>query len=182
MANGGNGVDYIFGGDGKDALWGGPDNDEIFGGHDEDAHDVMPRDFTTPNGGEILGPDPAIWFEAATDASAMAGREMAYGGWNSDEFQADEKVNGPQPGDRMVDWAGAYNRYLACATGSGAGTFLRSASPSNRAFMTALAEGRGAVDATVVGGSGYREIGVVQIADMALNAGSVGGEDHVACG
>jgi Ca2+-binding RTX toxin-like protein len=181
VANGGDGVDYMFGGDGNDAMWGGPGNDEMFGGHDEDALDVMPRDFTTSKQGVTLGPDPAVWFEAAPDVSAMSGREMAYGGWNMDELQADEKVNGPQPGDRLVDWAGAYNRYLSCGKGNGAGTFLRSASPSNRVFMADLAAGRGAVGAGTAGDSGYREIGVVQIADMSLNAGNAGFSDHVAC-
>ncbi len=141
----------------------------------------MPRGFTTSKRGVTLGPDPAVWLEAAPDVSAMSGQEMAYGGWNMDELQADEKVSGPQPGDRLVDWAGAYNRYLSCGRGNGAGTFLRIASPSNRVFMADLAAGRGAVGAGTAGDSGYREIGVVQIADTSLNAGNAGFSDHVAC-
>ncbi len=184
IANGGNGVDVIFGGDGNDALWGGAGDDELFGGHDEDSIDVLPRNFTTTTKGRnkvTLGPDPAVWFEAAPSVDALAGLDVAYGGWNSDEMQADEKANGPQPGDRLVDWAGAYNRYLSCSNGGGAGTFLRGASPSIREFMTDLAEGRGAIDASVAGSSGYRELGIVEIADITNNTGSVGGGEHVAC-
>ncbi len=181
LANGGAGVDYVFGGDGNDAIWGGPGDDELFGGHDEDAHDVLPRDFSTDNGGEVLGPDPAIWFEVAPSSDALSGLDVAYGGWNSDELQADVKRDGPQPADRLVDWAGAYNRYLSCESGDGAGTFLRTASPSMRVYFAELAAGRGAVDAATIGSSGDRELGLVQIEDMPENAGSVGGDDHVAC-
>jgi Ca2+-binding RTX toxin-like protein len=184
VANGGAGADFIFGGDGNDAIWGGADDDELFGGHDEDSIDVVPRDFTTTTRGRdsvTLGPDPDIWFEAAASADALSGLDIAYGGWNSDEMQADERANGPKPGDRLIDWAGAYNRYLGCSNGRGAGTFLRAVSPSIMAFVTDLAEGRGAVEASIAGTSGYRELGIVEIADIANNAGSVGGTDHVAC-
>ena len=148
IANGGAGADVVFGGDGNDAIWGGPGDDELFGGHDEDSIDVRPRDFTTKVKKVILGPDPDIWFEAAPSADALAGLDIAYGGWNTDELQADVQVNGKQPGDRLVDWNGDYNRYLGCAKGKGAGTFYRIASPSARAFFEALVEGRGALGAS----------------------------------
>lgn len=179
-ANGGDGADVAFGGDGDDALWGGPGVDELFGGHGEDSLDVLPRDFTSRTTGKnksVLGPDPALWFEAAPTADALGGIDIMYGGWDSDEMQADEKSNGPTPGDRLIDWSGAYNRYLSCAKGGGAGSFLRVQSPSLVAFLVDLANGRGAVEAGVAGSSGHRELGLVDSG----NTGSVAGEDHVAC-
>ena len=185
IANGGDGTDVLFGGDGRDALWGGLGDDEMFGGHDEDALDVMPRDFTTTTKGRnkvVLGPDPDIWFEAAPSFSALGGLDFAYGGWNADELQADEKSNGPKPGDRLLDWHGVYNTYLSCENGGGAGTFLRSGPPSTSAYLAELATGRGAVDASMAGASGYRELGLVQQEDGTFNVGpSLGSTSHVAC-
>ena len=176
VANGGGGSDTVFGGDGADAAWGGPGDDSLFGGHDEDSLDVAPRDFTTRARGVTLGPDPAIWFEAAPSFEALSGLDLAYGGWNTDDMQADQQSNGPEPGDRLIDWNGAYNRYLGCGGGGGAGSFLRASSPSIRAFVSDLARGRGAV-----GASGYRELGIVEIEHGSLNSGSVGGGGHIAC-
>ena len=181
-ANGGEGPDAVFGGDGNDAAWGGPGIDELFGGHDQDSLDVAPRAFVTRTKGEsALGPDPALWFEVAGDrVTALAGRDILYGGWNTDDMQADEKTNGPTPGDRLIDWHGAYNRYLGCSNGNGAGSFLRSSSPSVQAFLTDLAQGRGVVDPGAPGSSGQRELGLVDKGDKS-NSGSVGGLSHVAC-
>ena len=178
LANGGDGPDTIFGGDGDDAAWGGPGVDELFGGHDVDSLDVVPRSTTTRVKGQLpLGPDPAAWFQVAGDpALALAGRDILYGGWNTDDMQADEKSNGPTPGDRLIDWSGAYNRYLGCSKGAGAGSYLRTSSPSLQTFLTDLAQGRGAV-----GSSGQRELGLVGQGDTSANSGSVGGLDHVAC-
>ena len=183
VANGGDGPDVVFGGDGEDAAWGGPGVDELFGGHDEDSLDVAPRSFVTRVKGQAtLGPDPTVWFEVAGPrAAALAGSDILYGGWNSDDMQADEKSNGPTPGDRLIDWNGAYNRYLGCSNGAGAGSFLRTSSPSLQTFLTDLAEGRGAVEAGAPGSSGARELGLVGTGDTSLNSGSVGGLDHIAC-
>lgn len=183
VANGGDGPDVIFGGDGDDAAWGGPGVDELFGGHDEDSLDVVPRSFVTRLKGQAtVGPDPGLWFEVAGDSiAALAGRDILYGGWSSDSMQADEKSNGPTPGDRLIDWAGAFNRYLSCSNGGGAGSFLRTSSPSLQAFLIDLAEGRGAVDAGSAGSSGDRELGLVGTGDTSANSGSVGGLDHVSC-
>ena len=183
VANGGDGPDTIFGGDGNDAAWGGPGVDELFGGHDEDSLDVAPRIFVTRVKGQpVLGPDPTLWFEVAgARATALAGLDILYGGWNTDDMQADEKSNGPRPGDRLIDWNGAYNRYLSCSNGSGAGSFLRSSSPSLQTFLVDLARGRGAIDAGSLGSSGHRELGIVATGDTSVNSGSVGGLTHVAC-
>ena len=183
VINGGDGPDTIFGGDGNDAAWGGPGVDEMFGGHDLDSLDVAPRSFVTAvKGGKALGPDPALWFEVAgAKTSALAGKDIMYGGWNTDDMQADEKSNGPTAGDRLIDWAGAYNRYLSCGTGAGAGSFLRVPSPSLQAFLVNLATGRGAVTAGTAGSSGFRELGRVGSGDTSLNSGSVAGLDHVSC-
>lgn len=178
VANGNAGFDVVFGGDGNDAIWGGSGNDELFGGHDEDALDVRPRNFTTTVKGVSIGPDSAVWFEAAPTAAALTDFDVAYGGWNTDELQADEKGNSPKtPADRLIDWNGDYNRYLSCDKGKGGASFIRLASPSLRAFLTDLAIGRGAI-----GISGARELGLVETPDGKLNTGSVGGGDHVECG
>jgi hypothetical protein len=87
----------------------------------------------------------------------------------------------PTPGDRLIDWNGAYNRYLGCSSGAGAGSFLRTSSPSLQKFLIDLAEGRGAVDVRTSGSSGDRELGLVGDGDTKLNSGSVGGLGHVAC-
>lgn len=177
LANGGAGPDVIFGGDGDDDVWGGPGADELFGGHDEDSLDVKPRAVATRGTGTVptMPADPPIWFEVAGDpVLALSGLDIMYGGWNTDDMQADVKSNGPTPGDRLIDWSGAYNRYLGCGNGAGAGSFLRSSSPSLQTFLTGLAAGRGAI-----GQSGQRELGLVGRGDG--NNGSVGGLDHVAC-
>ena len=39
------------------------------------------------------------------------GTDWIYGGWDRDVLQADVASNGPNPGDRLIDWNGAYNLF-----------------------------------------------------------------------
>src|SRR4029079_10748433 len=37
------------------------------------------------------------------------GVDWVYGGWDRDVMEGDLSDNGPHPGDRLLDWNGAYN-------------------------------------------------------------------------
>jgi hypothetical protein len=76
-------------------------------------------------------------------------------------MQADQAANGPDPGDRMADWAGAYNVFYVCPAGYGDFTIVRIGSPSARAFLQDYAEASGAFDPATNGTSGFRDVGYV---------------------
>jgi len=69
--------------------------------------------------------DPCLWFlltEKQDDAEPGGlannqhhqGTDWIYGGWDRDVMQADVAQNGPNPGDRLIDWNGAFNLYTHC--------------------------------------------------------------------
>ena len=204
LMNGDTGGDYLFGDDGADVMWGGKGRecadpadlacngdrgtndanvDYLFGGNGVKTDPVT-------GGADILdfrprpGIDPATWFEAtntrASDALAdhqhHQGIDWIYGGWDRDVMQADIADNGPNPGDRLIDWTGAYNLYDHCPAAYGGYNDIRLFSPNLQTFLQQLANALGAgkslADVQTKGTSGYNELALVFNADVKANSGS----------
>ncbi|MBV9789749.1 MAG: hypothetical protein JOZ51_16300, partial [Chloroflexi bacterium] len=141
--------DHIFGGDGNDVLWGGRDHDHLWGGYGDDHLDVKPRpDRDTPE-----------WFTYGRESYDAI--DYAYGGWGQDALQANIGDAGPVPGDRLIDWVGAYNVYYVCPGAYGERMITRSLSPGMIRFLQDLAQGDGASNTSNPTASGYRELGMV---------------------
>jgi len=73
---------------------------------------------TTPGGTTL---DPCAWFEMTDKNDGTVannqhhhGTDWLYAGWDRDILQGNIAQNGPNPGDRLLDWAGAYNLYTHC--------------------------------------------------------------------
>jgi len=157
-------TDMLFGGDDNDAIWGGRHNDVLLGGHGADFLDVRPRE-ETDNGRtgakfRMIPRDRPAWFTWAFPEN-FQGVDFIYGGWDEDALQADQAANGPDPGDRLADWAGGYNVFYLCPAGYGDFTITRSGSPFVQRFIQDLAEASGAFDAASNGESGFRDVGFV---------------------
>lgn len=165
LADGGAGDDVLFGADGDDALWGGADHDRIFGGYGADALDVKPRTADTP-----------LWWAVAPDVdtdgdpATINGYDLAYGGYGPDALQADVGETGPTPGDRLLDWAGAYNAYFVCEGAYGAGKIQRKPDPTTQDVLIRLARAGGAVAPATVQSSGWSELGLVTTSDIKHNS------------
>lgn len=182
VLNGNVGDDRLFGGDGSDALWGGPNHDLLFGGYGIDYLDVLPRPARTVRR-EFFLADPATWYEAAR-VDNYQGFDLMYGGWDRDWMQAD--VSGPDQteGDRMIDWAGAFNAYYRCDAAYGDWGITRQHSPSMVAFLQALAQGFGAMDTVTAGTSGFRETAIVFPTEVQNNSHPPSPDNpaHFTCG
>ncbi|HEU5000489.1 MAG TPA: calcium-binding protein, partial [Lapillicoccus sp.] len=167
-------VDYVFGG--KGAVEGPSLAD---GGYGLDILDWRPRG-TAASCTSGLWPvtvglqttDPCGWFEAtnldnsdAADNQHHQGVDWQYGGWDRDVMQGDVAANGPNDGDRMMDWNGAYNLYTHCNAAYGGFNDVRLHSPALQDFLQrwAYAEGAGQVlsDVTAAGTSAYNELALV---------------------
>lgn len=126
--------------------------------------------------------DPCRWFEMTdkTDDNPAVpatlannqhhdGTDWIYGGWDRDVLQADRAQNGPNPGDRLLDWNGAYNLYTHCPASYGGFNDVRQHSPAMQDFLQKLAWGSGAGqtagDAVTAGTSAFRELALVYPSD-----------------
>ncbi|MBC7680028.1 MAG: calcium-binding protein, partial [Pseudorhodobacter sp.] len=131
--------------------------------------------------------DPCSWFELtdrADDNGTAAtaennqhhqGVDWIYGGWDRDVMQADQSANGPNPGDRLIDWAGVYNLYSHCNAAYGGFNDVRAFAPAMQAFLQEWAAGQGAgrpgasasgADVVQAGTSAYEELGLVYTGDL----------------
>jgi hypothetical protein len=72
------------------------------------------------------------------------GTDWIYGGWDRDVMQADVAQNGPNAGDRLIDWNGAFNLYTHCNAAYGGFNDVRIPSPAMLAFVQQWATGLGA--------------------------------------
>ncbi len=156
--------DMLFGGDNNDAIWGGRDNDIVMGGYGDDYLDVRPRE-EMDNGEKgkkfaILPRDPALWFTFAFPEN-IQDVDFIYGGWDRDALQADQAANGPDPGDRLADWAGGFNVHYVWPAGYGDYTITRQGSPHSLLFLRQLVEASGAIGAATPGESGFRDLAYV---------------------
>lgn len=177
-------VDHLFGGTGESVVA----LQDIAG---SDLLDVRPRGSYTPGSGCTLGSwpqttgngknavtiDPCLWFELTSldnadmaDNSHHQGTDWIYGGWDRDVMQGDVAANGPNPGDRLIDWVGVYNLYTHCNAAYGGFNDVRQISPAMQTFLQQVAWGTGAgrqaSDVTTPGTSAFRELAMVYTADI----------------
>jgi Ca2+-binding RTX toxin-like protein len=161
--------DALFGGWGNDIMWGGRGPDHLYGGHGNDSLDVRPRPETSP-----YPRDTPRWFNWTTVAGGVEEHnqdyDTVYGGWGADVMQANLAGNGPQNGDRLFDWVGAYNLYYICASTYGDWVATRAIEPGVLGYFEQLASGDGLEATATPGSSGYLELGLVYTKDVKQNA------------
>jgi hypothetical protein len=183
-------VDYLVGGKGATS---GPSVTPGTGALGSDISDWRPRgSYGTPgsttctadswpqtfgNGKNAVTVDPCSWFEMTNLDDAIVannqhhqGIDWMYGGWDRDVLQGDVADNGPNLGDRMLDWTGAYNLYTHCNAAYGGFNDVRQWSPSMQDFLRqwaySLGAGQTAGDVTTAGASAYDELALVYQADL----------------
>ena len=189
LMNGNPGNDRLFGDDGDDVLWGGFDHDHAYGGRGKDYLDVKPRPEMTvgkKNQQMTLPPDLVEWFAFGEDANHQdnyEGIDYIYGGWGQDAMQADEGDHGPVPGDRLIDWVGAYNVYYVCPALYGGSLITRAHGPAIVEFLQQLAEGDGAIEPANQGSSGFDEVAIVFAKEANYNSHPVHDDNpgHFTC-
>jgi Ca2+-binding RTX toxin-like protein len=115
------GNDRIFGDLGNDWLVGGTGNDHLYGGWGDDLLNADDNLDTSDT------PDTAASYE-----------DIAYGGAGRDILIANTG------GDRLIDWAGAFNTYLVPFAANGAFTISRSLQPRLFEYLYDLSESDGA--------------------------------------
>ncbi|MFC7614521.1 calcium-binding protein [Actinokineospora soli] len=177
-------IDHVFGGTG------GTSAASQSGALGSDVIDFNPRGSYPGNCTASVWPqtlgsgtiDPCRWFEMTektnddpqnpttlADNQHHQGTDWHYGGWDRDVLQGDVAGNGPNPGDRLIDWVGAYNLYTHCNPAYGGYNDIRQFSPDMQTFLTRLVWGTGAgqtaADATTAGTSAFRELALVYSAD-----------------
>jgi hypothetical protein len=191
-ARGGNDrmVDYLNGGKGATS---GPSVDPNTGDLGSDIIDWHPRGiYGTPgpttctanpwpqtfgNGNNAITLDPCAWFEmtnldngTVADNQHHQGIDWMYGGWDRDVLQADVADNGPNLGDRLLDWNGAYNLYTHCNAAYGGFNDVRQFSPTMQSFLQqwaySLGAGQVSGDVTTSGTSAFDELALVYQADI----------------
>jgi Ca2+-binding RTX toxin-like protein len=185
-------VDYIIGGKGATS---GASVDPNTGDLGSDILDWHPRGtYGTPgsttctanpwpqtfgNGKTVTTIDPCSWFEMTSLDDADIGNnqhhqgiDWMYGGWDRDVTQADVADNGPNPGDRLIDWSGAYNLYTHCNAAYGGYNDLRQWSPDMQSFLQQWAYSLGAGqqgDVTTGGTSAFDELALVYQSDLSAH-------------
>jgi Ca2+-binding RTX toxin-like protein len=176
-------VDYIFGGKGATS---GPSVDPTTGVLGADVIDFRPRG-SYPNdcastpwpGPDLIGStvDPCAWFQMTglDDADPNnnqhhQGIDWIYGGWDRDVLQADVADNGPNQGDRLLDWTGAYNLYTHCPAAYGGYNDVRQFSPTMQTFLQKWAgaegAGQGPGDVTTAGTGAFDDLALVYQSDI----------------
>ncbi|MEV0972963.1 hypothetical protein [Microtetraspora glauca] len=148
--------------------------DHVFGGAGADLLDYNPRGSfpdecapgRMPDGTLTTVVDPCLWFRMTDKDNASViddqhhqGVDWQYGGADRDVLQGDRTANGPNPGDKMIDWNGSFNLYTHCGPANGGHNIVRQHSPAMLDFLAKVAwgagAGRGAGDA-----SGARELAI----------------------
>lgn len=182
---------------GKDSLV-----DILFGGLSgtteavADVMDYRPRPDSGLNGCTTAGTefsDPCSWFDltglrpmtTTAAGTPLLGTEVQqanqhhqgidwqYGGEGRDVLQGDVGKNGPDFGDRLLDWVGAFNLFTRCNASYGDDGDVRQHSPDTQSFLQTLAWGSGVggsvgqVDTS--GTSAYRELAFVFAGDKNNN-------------
>ncbi len=172
-------VDHLFGG------VGGTSAASIAGASGSDIMDRRPRGnpatcanaawpVTDGNKKAPVTNDPCSWFQMTgtdndtadpatlLDNQHHQGTDWMYGGWDRDVMEGDVAANGPNPGDRLLDWTGAYNLYNHCNSAYGGFNDVRQFSPAMQDFLQQLVWGTGAgrstTDSSTKGYSAYREL------------------------
>ncbi|MFI7463510.1 hypothetical protein [Nonomuraea sp. NPDC049646] len=148
--------------------------DHVFGGAGADLLDYNPRGSypgscapgKMPEGELTTVVDPCAWFRmtdkdnaATADDQHHQGVDWQYGGADRDVLQGDRTANGPNPGDKMIDWNGGFNLYTHCGPANGGHNIVRQHSPAMLDFLARVAWGAGA-GRTLGDASGVREVAV----------------------
>lgn len=153
-----------------------------------DVLDYRPRPFAGVNGCLPAGSDvsdPCSWFDmtglrpmtTTAAGTPLLGTEVQqpnqhhqgidwqYGGQGRDVLQGDVGKNGPDLGDRLLDWVGAFNLYTRCNASYGDDGDVRQHSPDTQSFLQTLAWGSGAGTSVgqvnTSGSSAFRELAYV---------------------
>jgi Ca2+-binding RTX toxin-like protein len=133
--------------------------------------------------GGLATVDPCTWL-TMTDIGTGAlpqhyqGTDWLYGGYDRDVLEGNVTANGPNPGDRLMDWVGAFNLYNHCNAAYGGFNDVRQFSPGMQAFMQGWAYGLGVgsspADVATPGTTGFSELGFVynKNPDIQSNSGS----------
>ena len=176
-------TDYIVGGKG------GTSAVSLAGSVGSDVLDWRPRGSYVPGTGCTANPwpvdlnsggkkgvsttvDPCSWFEMTDITTADTatyqhhqGVDWQYGGWDRDILQGDVADNGPNEGDRLLDWNGAYNLYTHCNAAYGGFNDVRQHSPTWQNFLQrwvyAQGSGQAQSDAMTAGTSAFVELALV---------------------
>jgi hypothetical protein len=97
------------------------------------------------------------------------GIDWMYGGWDRDVLQADLADNGPNDGDWLLEWTGAYNLYTHCNSAYGGYNDVRQWSPDMQTFLQKFAwstgAGQASGDVTTSGTSAFDELALVYQSD-----------------
>lgn len=161
-------VDYLFGGHGGPREADPSETEQVL------AADIL--DFLPRNPAPGFEGDPVEWFEMTNtvkgavdpnpgDDQYHQGIDWIYGGWGRDVLEGDVGKNGPDFGDRLIDWNGAFNMYARCNASYGDDGDIRMHSPSMQKLLHLMAYGSGAgmtqAEVTQSGTSAYRELALV---------------------
>ncbi len=148
--------------------------DHVFGGAGADLLDYNPRGSypdecapgRMPDGELTTVVDPCLWFRmtgkdnaSPADDQHHQGVDWQYGGADRDVLQGDRTANGPNPGDKMIDWNGSFNLYTHCGPANGGHNIVRQHSPAMRDFLAKVAWGAGA-GRSAGDASGARELAI----------------------
>jgi Ca2+-binding RTX toxin-like protein len=189
-------VDYLFGGQGgtSSASVNGASGSDILDWQPRGSYagGCTPNPWPTV-GGTKKNPtnlDPCSWFLMTNtyndvgngdpgagsldpthgDNQTHSGIDWMYGGWDRDVLQADQADEGPNTGDRLLDWSGAYNLYSHCNASYGGFNDVRQLSPAMFTFIQQWGYGVGLgqvnADITTNGTSAYDEVALVYQADL----------------
>ncbi|MDT4923846.1 MAG: hypothetical protein QOG01_1559, partial [Pseudonocardiales bacterium] len=133
---------------------------------------------TFGNGGKnnpVITEDPCVWFELTdlNDADVNnnqhhQGIDWMYGGWDRDVLQGDVADNGPNAGDRLLDWNGTYNLYTHCNSAYGGYNDVRQHSPSWQAFLQKFVFSLGAGQLEADAANGTAGVGTSAFDELAL--------------
>ena len=151
-------LDYMFG------SHGGLQTNEVLAA---DKMDFRPR---APGAG--FEGDPAEWFVMTSTNDAEVGNnqhhqgiDWIYGGWDRDAMEGNYGKNGPDFGDRLIDWKGAFNMYTRCNASYGDDGDIYQITPMLMELLQAMAYGSGAgeslTEVKTRGTSAFRELGLV---------------------
>jgi hypothetical protein len=104
------------------------------------------------------------------DNQTHHGVDWMYGGWDRDVMQADQAAEGPNTGDRLLDWNGTYNLYSHCNPSYGGFNDVREHSPAEQDLIQKWSYGSGIgqklSDVTSSGTSAYDELALVYTGDI----------------
>ncbi|MEO6205179.1 MAG: hypothetical protein ABIO67_07350, partial [Mycobacteriales bacterium] len=193
-------VDYLISGNGGLPNKGSGGMPELIDFRPRGTYSTTPSDATTPEaswtcsgtavpltgtGKNAKTVDPCSWFLMTdTDKADVnlhqhhTGTDWMYGGWDRDVMEGDVAANGPNPGDRMIDWTGSVNLYNHCNAAYGGFNDVRQFSPEMQDFLQRWAYANGAGQTLTgpngvltAGTSGYNELALVYNADIRDNSG-----------